>query len=120
MTPGGNILWSCDADVNEQVVSKSSRNSFPKVVELLGVMRTWGPSLPATDGEEARLYRKVTSPCFNDSTHECVWRYGIAKVTGMLKQEWRPQGSVNGRILDLVEDCKAWVSGVSTSSLLER
>lgn len=112
VTPNGLNLWSCDAHVNDQILSSKSQGRFPKTVELLGVMRSWGPALPASEGEEARLTRKAAMPCFSEQTHRRVWEYGIERTGAMMQGEWsisRSEGGQTGMISDVVKDCKAWV-----------
>ena len=115
VTPIGLNLWSADASVNEQILSSSGRGRFPKAVELLGVMRSWGPALPASEGEEARLTRKAAGPCFSEQTHRRVWQYGIERTGFMLRDEWmvgKSPTSESGSTSDLVKSCKTWVRHV--------
>ena len=113
VTPGSLSLWTCDAEVNEQILATGRRGDFPKSVELLGVMMTWGPALPGSEGDEARLYRRVAAPCFNEDTNKNVWQYGIERTAMVLNQEWRPKSShtpEKGAVIeDVVKSCKAWV-----------
>lgn len=114
VTPSSVNLWTCDAEVNEQILAVGRRNHFPKSVELLGVMRSWGPALPGAEGDEARLYRKVTAPCFNEGTHKKVWQYGIERTSLVIREEWKCEGipqPKSGTIVDIVKSCKAWVCG---------
>lgn len=112
VTPTCLSLWSADAAVNEQILSSTGRVRFPKATGLLGVMRSWGPALPASEGEEARLTRKAAGPCFSEQTHRRVWEYGIKRTGTMMHEEWKVNDASPGQIrmiTDVVRDCKIWV-----------
>lgn len=52
VSPGGNILWSCDPDT---ILQFSKRNhDFVKPVEMMGMLNMYGPTVTATEGEENR------------------------------------------------------------------
>ena len=47
-------------------------NMVDKPQELIKQLNFFGPTITGTDGEEARLYRKITTPFFNEKTLQNV------------------------------------------------
>ncbi|KAF2661057.1 cytochrome P450 [Lophiostoma macrostomum CBS 122681] len=70
-SPGGNLLWTCDPSISMQVLNRSK--DFPKKVDMLAMLNMYGPTVTASEGEENRLYRKIATPSFNETTHSLVW-----------------------------------------------
>ena len=79
VSPHSNILMTGDPDAAHQI---SQSNAFGKPRELLGIVNIFGPTLTGTDGPEARLYRKLTAPFFNQNKMNQVWMTSLdsAKV----------------------------------------
>ena len=82
VSPGGNTLCTCDPELNSQVFRGSE---FGKPVELLKVLNIFGPTMTGTEGEETRLYRKITAPFFGDRTMQKVWHKSIQGSAALLK-----------------------------------
>ncbi|GAW24954.1 hypothetical protein ANO14919_145510 [Xylariales sp. No.14919] len=78
-SPGGLILYTCDADVNVQLFRDGN---FGKPVELMSILNIYGPTITGTDGPESRLYRKIAGPFFSESTLRRVFAQsaGGAKI----------------------------------------
>ena len=94
VSPVRNVLWTCDSKVILQVLGR--RNDFPKPVMALKVLNLYGPTITGTEGPESRLYRKITSPFFNDKTHLTVWADSL-QLTGQMMKSWledKPAGDV--------------------------
>ena len=83
VSPAGNILWTCDPEVVLQVCHR--RHDFVKPVEMMGMLNMYGPTVTATEGEENRVYRKITAPSFNEQTHCAVWIESLEQSEAMLK-----------------------------------
>ena len=83
VSPNNNILVTGDPNAAHQIFQNSA---FGKPRELLGMLNIFGPTLTGTDGPEARLYRKLTAPFFNQTTMNKVWMtsLGSAKVLAKL------------------------------------
>ena len=79
ISSNSNILVTCDPDAAHHIFQN---NAFGDPRELMGMLNIFGPTLTGTDGLEARLYRKLTAPLFNQVTMNQVWMtsLGSAKV----------------------------------------
>ena len=82
VSPTGNILWTCDPEAVLQLTTH--RLSFPKPANMLGMLNIYGPTITATEGEESRLYRRITAPSFNEETHRLVWLESLQQTEAML------------------------------------
>lgn len=90
-TPNGNILWSSDPSVLNQLLVQHDKCQTP--LHLARLFDIWGPSLGSTEGEEWKLHRKVISAGFNSSINTKVWKESIDQ-TGSLLENLAEQGSV--------------------------
>ena len=52
----------------------------------------YGPTITATEGEESRLYRRITAPSFNEGTHGLAWSESLRQAAAMLTSWVREQG----------------------------
>lgn len=84
-SPSGNLLWTCEPQVTHQLYTRGT--DFIKPVKMMGMLNIYGPTLVASDGEEARLYRKITGPSFNEKNHERVWIETL-KQAGHMVNDW--------------------------------
>lgn len=82
VAPSGNVLYTCDPDIISQVTAR--RRDFPKPMSLLKMLNIYGPTLSGSEGEEARLYKKITGPSFNEKTHHQVWTESLSQTRDML------------------------------------
>jgi len=74
VSPGGIILYTCDADVSSQLFRDSR---FGKPAHLMQVLNIFGPTITGTDGAESRLYRRITAPFFNEATLRQVFEHSV-------------------------------------------
>ncbi len=81
VTPSGNILITCDPEAAGQLFRNKS---LGKPAELMGILNVFGPTITGTDGQEARLYRKITSPFFNEETMYRVWEKSVSSAEALL------------------------------------
>lgn len=49
------------------------------------MLNIFGPTLTGTDGDEARQYRKITAPFFNEQTLRQVWINSVNSIETTLK-----------------------------------
>lgn len=77
VSPTGNVLHTCDPNVITQLFRG---NKFGKPTELLKMLNIFGPTLTGTDGDEARQYRKITAPFFNEETLHQVWINSVSNI----------------------------------------
>lgn len=49
------------------------------------MLNIFGPTLTGTDGDEARQYRKITAPFFNEQTLRQVWINSVNNIETTLK-----------------------------------
>lgn len=83
VSPAANVLWTCDPEAVLQLSNR--RYDFIKPVKILEMLNIYGPTITATEGEESRLYRKITAPSFSEETHERVWAESLKQTQSMLE-----------------------------------
>ena len=66
----------------------------------MGMLNIHGPTITATEGEESRLYRKITVPTFNEETHKSVWMESNRQTKAMLRS-WEETGLVSSLNTDV-------------------
>jgi cytochrome P450 len=71
------MLLTCDVHLVKQVLGQA--HDFHAPVEVLSLYNLYGPTLAASEGEQWRLYRKITTPFFNQKTYGVVWRESLEK-----------------------------------------
>jgi cytochrome P450 len=98
VSPASNVMYTCDPEIISQITSR--RYDFPKPMSLLRMLNIYGPTLSGSEGAEARSYRKVTTPSFNERSHRKVWDELLEQTQSML-ESWDKLG---GRITNLSED----------------
>ncbi|KAL8947525.1 MAG: hypothetical protein Q9222_006200 [Ikaeria aurantiellina] len=84
VSPGGNILWTCDPESIEQFCKRNQ--DFVKPVDMMGMLNLYGPTVTATEGNESRRYRKIAAPSFNDRTHGSVWHESLSYSLSLVKR----------------------------------
>lgn len=83
-SPSGSMLVTCDAHLVQQVLKRAS--DFHAPVEVLSLYNLYGPTLAASEGEQWRLYRKISTPFFNSKTHGMVWKESLDKAERIATQ----------------------------------
>ena len=112
MTAGRNVLWTCDAPANAQILSVPRRDDFPKPAALFTILKAFGLNLVASEGREARVYRRIIGPAFNDALHREVWSYSL-EVAGEAVRRW---DGVGGRVDDLAREMGEMALAVISSN----
>ncbi|PYH91563.1 cytochrome P450 [Aspergillus ellipticus CBS 707.79] len=74
VSPGGLILYTCDAEVSTQLFRDGR---FGKPAHLMQVLNIFGPTMTGTDGAESRLYRRIAAPFFNEATMRQVFSHSV-------------------------------------------
>ncbi|KAL8915823.1 MAG: hypothetical protein Q9172_006636 [Xanthocarpia lactea] len=77
-SPSGSMFLTCDVHLIKQVLSRAQ--DFHAPVEVLSLYNLYGPTLAASEGDQWRLYRKISTPFFNSKTHSRVWRESLTVV----------------------------------------
>ncbi|KAL8850955.1 MAG: hypothetical protein Q9221_004155 [Calogaya cf. arnoldii] len=72
------MLLTCDVHLIKQVLSRA--HDFHAPVEVLSLYNLYGPTLAASEGEQWRLYRRISTPFFNNRTHSRVWKESLEKA----------------------------------------
>ena len=70
VSPGGNVLFTCDSDVSTHFLRGSVYGKPTKILRMLDI---FGPTLTASENSDAKVSRKITSPFFNSQTYSQVW-----------------------------------------------
>ena len=66
---------TCDVHLVKQVLGRA--HDFHAPVEVLSLYNIYGPTLAASEGEQWRLYRRISTPFFNTKTHRMVWKESL-------------------------------------------
>ena len=82
VSPSQNILHTCEPEAVSQILRS---NGFDKPTEILDILNLFGPTITGATNKEARLYRKVTSPFFNENTFQKVWSQSLTGGEELLK-----------------------------------
>lgn len=93
------MLLTCDVHLVKQVLTRA--HDFHAPVEVLRLYNIYGPTLAASEGEQWRLYRRITTPCFNQKTYGKVWKESLDKAE-RLSTQWR-HGNDDARVADVKE-----------------
>ncbi|KAI0395152.1 cytochrome P450 [Xylariaceae sp. FL0594] len=91
VTPGKNWLYICNPDALLDMFRR--RSDFPRPLEIYELLNIFGPNLSTVEGNDWKKQRKITAPCFNESTNEIVWSESLSLAADMLKY-WSSQKSV--------------------------
>ncbi|KAL8751470.1 MAG: hypothetical protein Q9184_006058, partial [Pyrenodesmia sp. 2 TL-2023] len=94
-SPSGSMLLTCDVHLIKQVLGRA--HDFHAPVEVLSLYNLYGPTLAASEGEQWRLYRKISTPFFNGRTHSRVWKESLEKAE-RISAQWSKGGT---RIADV-------------------
>ena len=76
------MIHTCDPEVSNQIFR---RNEFTKPVELIELLNIFGPGLTGSEGEQGRLYRKITAPFFTEQTMDQVWRTSMNNIRTLMR-----------------------------------
>ena len=82
VSPSQNILHTCEPEAVCQILRS---NAIDKPTELLSILNIFGPTITGAANREARLYRKVTSPFFNENVLQKVWSESVTGGEALLK-----------------------------------
>lgn len=74
-TPSGNMLWTCDHSVINQLFIQNSKALV--AVDLIKFFDLWGPTLGSVEGNEWKIHRKVVTAAFNQGSNKAVWKESI-------------------------------------------
>ena len=83
VSPGGIMVWTCDADVISQMTTR--RNDFPKPTHIYRAVNIYGRNVVTTEGQAWRQHRKITSPPFTEKNNHLVWAESIHQAQSMIK-----------------------------------
>lgn len=71
-TPNGNMLWTCDPFVVNQLLIQHDKSQVP--VDIIKFYDLWGPTVGSVEGDEWRTHRNVITAAFTPATNTAVWR----------------------------------------------
>ena len=99
-TPNGNLVWTCDPHVFEEVYNKHGKFQTP--TDMAKFFDIYGPTLGSVEGEEWRAHRKVLATGFNPAINTTVWEETQFQADTLVSV-WLRDGSV-------VKSVKEWTS----------
>ena len=82
VSPSRNILHTCEPEAVYHILRS---NALEKPTEILDLLNLFGPTMTGATNREARLYRKVTSPFFNETSLQKVWSQSLAGGEALLE-----------------------------------
>ncbi|KAF2878215.1 cytochrome P450 [Massariosphaeria phaeospora] len=77
-------LWTSSPVAVQDMIRR--RSDIVKPTEELSVLNVHGPTVTASEGEQARRYRKITTGCFSHAMFEHVWSESIAKADILVRR----------------------------------
>lgn len=99
-TPNGNLLWTCDPRVWDEVYTKQGKFQTP--TDMTKFFDVYGPNLGSVEGDEWKAHRKVMATGFNPAINTTVWEESQFQAD-TLASVWMRDGSV-------VRSVKDWTS----------
>lgn len=90
-TPNGNMLWTCDPCVWEEVYTKQAK--FPTPTDMVKFFDVYGQTLGSVEGNECRAHRKVMATGFNPSINTTAWEETQFQAA-TLASVWLREGSI--------------------------
>ncbi|KAL8704964.1 MAG: hypothetical protein Q9201_001910 [Fulgogasparrea decipioides] len=87
------MLLTCDVHLIKKVLSRA--HDFHAPVEVLNLYNLYGPTLAGSEGEQWRLYRKMSTPFFNSRTYSRVWKEGLMKVERVSTQWYKGETRIS-------------------------
>ena len=82
VSPSQNILLTCEPEAVNQILRG---NAFDKPTDLINILNIFGPTMTGADNREARQYRKITTPFFNEDSMQKIWAQSINGGEALLK-----------------------------------
>ena len=70
-TPNGNILWTCDNAVIDQLFKMHPKIEQP--IQLVKFYDLWGPTISSVSGDEWKAHRRAVSAGFGNAMNKIVW-----------------------------------------------
>jgi cytochrome P450 len=93
VSPGGSILYTADADVIRQILSRVS--DFPKPTFLYRNVDIFGKNVVTTEGAAWKRHRRLVAPAISERNNQLVWEETI-RQTRALVRAW---ADVEGKII---------------------
>ncbi|KAJ4303635.1 hypothetical protein N0V90_002536 [Kalmusia sp. IMI 367209] len=100
VSPGLNIIYTCDKVAIDEVLAKRKIFIKPKLYESMDI---FGKNVDTVNGEDWARHRKITAPCFNERVSRFVWDESVRQSNAMLAQ-WLSQPG--GKISNMVDDTR--------------
>ena len=70
-TPNGNMLWTCDNAVIDQLFTLHPKVEQP--IELVKFYDLWGPTISSVSGDQWKAHRRAVSAGFGNAMNKIVW-----------------------------------------------
>ena len=91
-TPNGNMLWTCDNAVIEQLFTLHPKVEQP--IELVKFYDLWGPTISSVSGEEWKAHRRAVSAGFGNAMNKIVWDEAQHQIETLATHWTEKEGSV--------------------------
>jgi cytochrome P450 len=101
VAPSGLVMYTCDAEVINQVVAR--RNDFPKPSPIYRALKIYGGNVVSAEGNVWRQHRKAVSPPFTEKNNHLVWQETIDQSLAMLTS-WVGRDGEGNKTIDRVAD----------------
>lgn len=82
VSPSQNTLMTCEPEAVSQILRGTA---FDKPTDLIKILNIFGPTMTGADNREARRYRKITTPFFNEESMQKIWAQSISGGEALLK-----------------------------------
>ena len=82
VSSAGNICYTCDPQLVQQMLRSSI---VDKPADLMNILNIFGPTMTGTKNHESRIFRKITTPFFDESAMQDVWEKSLGGAQAALK-----------------------------------
>lgn len=90
VSPMGNICYTCDPELVQHLLRS---NLIDKPAKLMTILNIFGPTMTGTENKEAKIYRRIATPFFNETTMQHLWNKsleGAQAASKVLSKEKQP------------------------------
>ena len=82
VTPSQNILHTCEPEAVSQIMRN---NAIEKPADLVNILNLFGPTMTGAENKDARHYKKITAPFFNEDSMQKIWTQSVSGGEALLK-----------------------------------
>ena len=91
----GNICYTCDPELVQHFLRS---NLIDKPAKYMTILNIFGPTITGTENKESKIYRRIATPFFNETTMQHLWNKSLegAQAASKLMFKNKQPGPVLG------------------------